>query len=157
MQYPDLVQLPVDGRQSATAGAVARGARRLLRAHGYASLMELTLANGRRADIIALAANAEIHIVEIKSSLADFQADQKWPEYRDYCDRFFFAIPNDFPAGIIPADTGLIIADSYGAELHRSAPEHRLAPAARRAVLLRFAQTAANRFHGLSDPELGFE
>ncbi len=151
-----LVQLPVDGRQSETALAVARGARRLLRALGYSTLTELTLASGRRADIIALAGNAEVHIVEIKSSLADFRADQKWPGYRDYCDRFFFAVPHDFPADIIPQEAGLILADAYGAEIHRAAPQHRLAPSTRRALLLRFAQTAADRLHGLSDPDGAF-
>jgi hypothetical protein len=150
------LQLPPDGRQSATAISIARGARRMLRAFGYSTLTELTLASGRRADIIALAGNAEIHIVEIKSSLADFRADQKWPQYRDFCDRFYFAIAHDFPREIIPAEAGLILADSYGAEIQRLAPEHRLAPARRRAVMLRFAQVAADRLHSLGDPDNGF-
>ena len=147
------LQAPVDGRQSATALAVARGARRLLRSLGYSTLTELTLASGRRADIIALRSDAEIHIVEIKSSVADFRADTKWNEYRDFCDRFFFAVAQDFPHELIPAECGLIIADAYGASLEREAPEHKLAPARRRAVMLRCAQVAADRLHGLADPE----
>ena len=147
---------PVDGRQSQTALFVARGTRRLLRSHGYSTVSELPLLSGRRADIVAISSSGCIIIVEVKSSIADFRADQKWPEYRDYCDRFFFAIPHDFPDEIIPVEAGLILADSYGAEIQRHAPEHRLAPARRRAVLLRFAQTAADRLHGLSDPDGGF-
>lgn len=147
------LKAPVDGRQSETALAVARGARRLLRALGYSTLTELTLASGRRADIIALAANADVHIIEIKSSVADFRADQKWTQYRDFCDRFYFAVPHAFPHELIPPECGLILADAYGAEIARHAPEHKLAPATRRALLLRFAQTAADRLHGLADPE----
>ena len=142
-----------DGRQSETALSVARGARRLLRSFGYSSLTEVTLASGRRADLLALAGNGEIHIVEIKSSLADFRADQKWPEYREFCDRFYFAVPPDFPLEVIPQEAGLIVADSYGAEVQRAAPEHKIAPARRRAVLLRFAQVAADRLHLLADPD----
>ena len=153
MLDPKLVSLPRDGRQSETALAVARGARRLLRALNYATLTELTLASGRRADIIALTAGGDIHIVEIKSSVADFRADSKWTEYRDFCDRFYFAVPHDFPVELIPGETGLIIADAYGAEINRDAPVHCLAAARRRAVLLRFAQAAANRLHALGDPE----
>lgn len=57
-----------------------------------APVTEVSLANGRRADIAAVAASGEIWIVEIKSSIEDFRTDQKWPEYRDYCDRLFFEI-----------------------------------------------------------------
>ena len=146
---------PVDGRQSETALAVARGARRLLRARGFSTLCELTLATGRRADIVALSGNSVIHIVEIKSSVADFRADAKWREYRDFCDRFYFAVTPDFPADILPEDTGLILADAYGASIEREPGEHRLAPATRRAVLLRFAQAAADRLHTLGDPDAG--
>jgi hypothetical protein len=144
---------PVDGRQSPTALAVGLGARRLLASHGFASVTELTLASGRRADIIALGANGAIWIVEIKSSVADFRADGKWPDYRDYCDRFFFAVPNGFPTDILPDESGLILADSFGAAMVREAPEHRLAGARRKAVTLRFAQAAAGRLHMLIDPQ----
>ena len=58
---------------------------------GFASIMELTLANNRRADIVALGRKGEIWIVEVKSCLADFRADGKWPDYNSYCDRFYFA------------------------------------------------------------------
>jgi hypothetical protein len=144
---------PVDGRQSPTALAVALGARRLLAGHGFASVTELTLASGRRADIIALDSGGAIWIVEIKSSVADFRTDAKWPDYRDYCDRFFFAVPNGFPTEILPHESGLILADSFGAAMVREAPEHRLVAARRKAVTLRFAQAAAGRLHMLVDPQ----
>jgi hypothetical protein len=143
---------PVDGRQSANATAIAIGTRRLLAGRGLASVTELTLASGRRADIIALGSDGCIWIVEIKSSVADFRADAKWPAYRDYCDRLYFAVAPDFPTEILPAETGLILADGFGADLAREAPEHKLAGARRRAVMLRFAHVAAGRLHALVDP-----
>ncbi len=142
-----------DGRQSDTALLVARGTRRMLRRFGFSTVTELPLLSGRRADIVALAEDGTIHIVEVKSSLADFRADHKWQAYRAHCDRLSFAIPDCFPADILPLDTGLILADAYGAEILREAPEHKLAPATRRAMLLRFAHAAAHRLHSLSDPE----
>jgi hypothetical protein len=146
--------LPQDGRQSDMALAVCRGTRRLLRNLQFSTLTELPLASGRRADIVALAADATVVIVEIKSSIADFRADAKWPDYRAHCDRLYFAIPADVPVAIMPEDAGLIIADAFGAAILREAPAHRLAPATRRAMLMRFAHAAAHRLHGLSDPEI---
>jgi hypothetical protein len=146
---------PRDGRQSDTALAIQRGVGRMLRVSGFHMVSELGLASGRRADIVALGANGDIWIVEIKSSIEDFRVDQKWPDYRDHCDRLFFATHTGVPAEIFPADAGLILADGYGAAVIREAPEHRLAGATRRAMLLRFAQAAAGRLHGLIDPEVG--
>ena len=145
---------PLDGRQSETALFVARGTRRLLRAKGFSTLTEVTLHSGRRADILAIASDGTIHIVEVKSSVADFRADGKWQDYRVHCDRLFFAIPAEVPVGIMPQEAGLIVADAYGAEILRDAPEHRLASATRRAVIMRFAHAAAHRLHGLSDPQI---
>jgi hypothetical protein len=145
---------PQDGRQSEMALLVARGTRRLLRNLKFATLTELPLASGRRADIVALALDATIVIVEVKSSIADFRADRKWPDYRAHCDRLYFAVPESVPADILPQDAGLILADGFGAEILREAPEHRLAAATRRAMLTRFAHAAAHRLHGLTDPEI---
>jgi len=122
-----------------------------------APVSEVSLANGRRADIAAVAASGEIWIVEIKSSIEDFRTDQKWPEYRDYCDRLFFAVAPAFPREILPADTGLVIADRYGGEIVRAAPEHKLAGARRKAVTLRLVHTAAFRLQAAIDPEGRFE
>jgi hypothetical protein len=143
---------PKDGRQSDTALSIARGTRRLLRRLNYSTITELPLLSGRRADIVALATDAKIIIVEVKSSVADFRADTKWREYRAHCDRFYFAIPESVPIDIMPDDAGLILADAYGGDIVRQAPEHHMAPATRRAVLMRFAHTAAQRLHRLSDP-----
>ena len=144
---------PLDGRQSPTALGVALGARRLLASHGFTSVTELTLASGRRADIVGLGPDGTIWILEIKSSIADFRTDGKWPGYRDFCDRFSFAVPEGFPTDILPADGGLVLADAFGAAVAREAPEHRLAGARRKAVTLRFAHAAAGRLHSLVDPQ----
>jgi hypothetical protein len=146
------VALAVDGRQSDTALAVARGTSRLLLSLGFACVSELPLASGRRADLVALGGDGEIWIVEIKSSVADFRADQKWPDYRLHCDRLFFATTTDVPAEIFPKDTGLIVADGFGAQIVCEAPEHRLVAATRKSMLLRFGQAAALRLQALADP-----
>jgi hypothetical protein len=150
-----LIAPPRDGRQSDTALAIQRGVGRMLRVAGFHMVSELGLASGRRADIVALGSDGEIWIVEIKSSIEDFRVDRKWPEYREHCDRLFFATHTGVPSEIFPEDAGLILADGYGAAVIREAPEHRLAGATRRAMLLRFAQAAAGRLHGLIDPEVG--
>jgi hypothetical protein len=147
------VSLPVDGRQSPTALAVARGSTRLLRSLGFSVVPELPLASGRRADLVALGAAGEIWIVEIKSSIADFRADRKWIDYRAHCDRLFFATTLEVPCEIFPPDTGLIVADAFGASIVCEAPEHRLHAATRKSVLLAFARAAALRLSVLADPD----
>jgi hypothetical protein len=144
--------LKVDGRQSETALMIQRGVSRLLRASGLAVLPEFTLASGRRADLIGLRGDGEIWIVEIKSSLDDFRSDAKWPEYREFCDRLFFAIPVSMDPGLMPPDTGLMIADPWGAEIVRPVAAGSLHAARRKAVTLAFARAAALRLHGLYDP-----
>ena len=146
-----------DGRQSPAAFDICRGVARLLKAYGLAAVSEVALANGRRADVVGVADSGEIWIVEIKSSLEDFRCDQKWPEYREFCDRLFFAVAPTFPREVLPEDTGLIVADRYGGEVLRPAPEHKLAGARRKAMTLRLARTAALRLQGVIDPEGGFE
>src|SRR5262245_45403975 len=147
------IEFPVDGRQSPTALAVARGTQRLLVALGHACVCELPLASGRRADLVALRHDGELWIVEIKSSIEDFRVDQKWPEYRLHCDRLYFATAAHVPAEIFPLDAGLIVADAYGGELMREAPEHRLHAATRRSMMLAFARAAARRLQALADPQ----
>ena len=148
--------LPIDGRQSPTALAVARGTARLLFSLGLSTISEVGLASGRRADLVALSSGGELWIVEIKSSIADFRADRKWPEYRLHCDRLFFATALEVPLEIFPNDAGLILADAFGASIVREAPEHRLSPATRRSMMLRFAHAAAGRLHALDDPGGGY-
>jgi len=152
MPLESIIEPPRDGRQSEAALRIARGTRRLLRGMGYSTLTELPLANGRRADIVAVCPRSRVAIVEVKSSVADFRIDSKWMEYRDHSDYLYFAISTNIPEGMMPEDAGLIIADEYGACIVRHPPEHRLAPATRREVLLRFARAAADRLHLLQDP-----
>src|SRR6266705_4834902 len=144
--------LPVDGRQSATALAIARGTTRLLHAHGFSVVSELPLASGRRADLVALGAEGTLWIVEIKSSIADLRADQKWMDYRLHCDRLFFATTLEVPCEIFPKDAGLIGADAVGASIVCDAPEHRLPAATRRSMMLRFGHAAALRLQARNDP-----
>jgi hypothetical protein len=138
-------------RQSPTALAVSRGTQRLLARLGLACIAELPLKSARRADLVALGGDGEIWIVEVKSSMEDFRADQKWADYRMHCDRLFFATAEHVPLHIFPTDAGLILADGFGAELVREAPEHRLHAARRRSVTLAFARAAAARLQTLRD------
>jgi hypothetical protein len=134
---------------------LARGVCRAFDQLGYASLIEFPLASGHRADVMALHRGGALAIVEIKSSVADFRADQKWRAYRDWCDRLYFAVASSFPVELIPDDCGLIVADGFGAELLREAPHLPLAAARRRAVMLRFALAGAARLRRLIDPGAG--
>ena len=136
-----------------TAALLARGVCRMLEQLGYASLLEFPLANGRRADILALGRGGELIIVEIKSSVADFRADRKWADYRDFADRFYFAVARDFPPGLIPEDCGLIVADGFAAAVLREGGASRLAPARRKTLTLRFALAAAARLRRHLDPQ----
>ncbi len=108
-----------DGRQSETAAAVARGAGRLLRQANYVPISEFVLPSGRRVDLIALDRSGSVLIVEVKSSVADFRADQKWTNYLEFCDLMYFAIPSEVPQELIPQATGLILADAWGAAFLR--------------------------------------
>lgn len=140
-----------DGRQSATAASVQRGVCRMLHNAGHMSIPEFQLASGRRADVLSIDRSGTIWIIEIKSSLADFQVDNKWPEYWNYCDQLFFARPIALDETIFPAETGLIVADSFGAEITRTPPVQKLSPARRKSVTLLAARTAAIRLQRLYD------
>lgn len=132
---------------------LARGVCRCLMDHGFACLTEMVPRPGLRVDVMALGRKGEIWIVECKSSRADFTADRKWHGYLDYADRFFWAVDAAFPREILPADSGLILADRFGAEILRTGPEARLAPARRKAVTQGFARAAALRLQLRADPE----
>ena len=145
--------LPPDGRQSQTALAVARGTTRLSHQLGFWAVSELPLPSGRRADLVALNGAGDIWIVEIKSSVEDFRADQKWMDYRAHCDRLYFATTLEVPCEIFPKDTGLIVADAFGAQITCEAPEHRLHASTRKSMMLSFARCAALRLQALADPQ----
>lgn len=150
--------LPEDGRQSVRALAIRRGVGRLMRRRGCAVIPEVTLDNGRRADLVALCPKGGVTIVEIKSSVADFRADTKWPDYLGWCDSFFFATGLDVPQHIFPEEAGLIVADGFGADILRDAPESAMRPAARKSLLVLLARAGAFRLHDLEDPQsLRFE
>jgi len=134
---------------------LARGVSRHLGDLGFAPLEEFVPARGLRMDVLALGPKGELWCIECKSSRADFIGDGKWQGYLDWCDRFFWAVDAAFPSDLLPAETGLIIADDYDAEVIRMAPEARLAGARRKALIQKFATTAARRLQGLRDPGLG--
>lgn len=144
-----------DGRQSEAALAIQRGMVRALGLQNIACLPEVPLPNHRRADLMAVTDKGEIWIIEIKSGLADFQADQKWPQYLPYCDRFYFAVAADFPTDILPDTVGYWLADAYGAEMLRETQETKLAAARRHVLLRRMARIGGYRWARLMDPKIG--
>jgi hypothetical protein len=130
---------------SVTAADVARGTSRLLIQEGFSPILEFSLANGRRLDVAALGPDGSMLGVEIKVALYDLKGDQKWPEYLEFCELFYFAIPPDFPDDHVPAGTGLIVADRYGGAIVRPSPRSALHASRRKAVTLSFAKVAAER------------
>lgn len=129
--------------------AVTRGAARLLIALGYAPLAEVTLPNGRRADLMALSPKGQLIIIEVKSGPDDFRVDQKWHEYAPYCDHFAFAVAPEFPQHILPDEPGLMICDGFGGAVLREAPHAPLAGARRKALMIAFGRLAALRAAGV--------
>jgi hypothetical protein len=142
------------------AAEVARGVTRLFCRSDLFAICEVPLPNGRRADMMAIDAKGTLTIVEIKVAKADLLGDSKWTNYLDYCDRFFWAVPPDLASicngeRFMPNEAGLIVADRYDAVLMREALHRPLAPARRKAELLRFARRAARRLSAQIDPSMG--
>jgi hypothetical protein len=142
------------------AAEVARGVTRLFCRHDLFAMCEVPLPNGRRADLMAIGPKGELTIVEIKVSRADLLGDQKWTDYLEYCDRFFWAVPNTLAhlleeERFLPGEAGLLIADRYDAAVMREPSSRPLAPARRKAETLRFARRAARRLSAQVDPSLG--
>jgi hypothetical protein len=131
---------------------VRRAAARLCLRLGWAPLHEVRLANGRRADILALQPGGGFVCIEVKSGLRDYLTDAKWTEYQPFCDQFYFAVDSDFPRDLLPPETGLIVCAGREADLLRDPLPVRLAPARRKALLERFAWLAAARLAALEDP-----
>ena len=134
------------------AFAIRRAAARLCLRLGWSPLHEVSLPNGRRADILALRQDGCFACIEVKSGPRDFLTDLKWQDYREFADELFFAVDADFPQALLPAETGLIVAAGLEAELLRDAPSHPLPATRRRALLHRFALLAAARLATLEDP-----
>jgi hypothetical protein len=142
------------------AADVARGVTRLFCRQDLFAICEMPLQNGRRADLMAIDSKGELTIVEIKVAKADLVGDGKWTDYLDFCDRFFWAVPPHLAhileeERFLPRDAGLIVADRYDAAVVRHAAHRPLAPARRKAELLRFARRAARRLSAQIDPSLG--
>ena len=141
---------------SAEAGGralrMARGVCRFLAARGYSTLTEFPVGKGRRVDVIGLNREQRFVIVEIKTTLADFRGDAKWPDYLPWCDAYYFAVPDDFPADILPADQGLLVADAFDAAAIREAPERTMNATRRRTQILKFALAAGQRLQQALDP-----
>ena len=146
--------LPGALREMTPGQRLARGVARALAARGFATVAEMVPTPGLRVDLMALGPRGELWVVECKSGPADFRADRKWHRYLDWGDRFFWAVGPEFPAELLPGDSGLILADAHDAEILRMGPEARLAPARRRALTLGFARHAARRLQALRDPGL---
>jgi len=131
---------------------IVRGVSRLMLEHGHSPLPEFSLPSGRRLDIAAVTASGEIVGIEIKVSVEDFRGDTKWTEYLEYCDHYYFAIPDGFPQEIMPAGQGLIVADRFGGAILRPSATSSISSARRKAMLIRFARAAAERHARLLDP-----
>jgi hypothetical protein len=131
---------------------VCRAVSRLCARLGWTAVPEVPLPNNRRMDLLALDNDGGFTAIEVKSCARDFMTDLKWREYREFCDRLYFAVDLDFPQELIPEDVGLIVADEGEAAILRHPAEHKLAPARRKALLLRYARLAAARLQFLADP-----
>ena len=131
---------------------LARGVCRHLLSHDFVAIEEFVPVRGLRVDVIALGPKGEIWVIECKSSRTDYQSDHKWQGYLEWCDRYFWAVDDIFPTELLPAETGLIIADSYDAEIVRMGPEEKLPPARRKMQTSRFARHAAIRLHSYRHP-----
>ncbi len=151
-----VTSLSAGARPEATL-AVTRGVCRLWRARSWTPLLEVPLADGRRADVLALADDGTVAIVEVKSSVEDYRADAKWTDYLAWCDRFYFAVGTQFPQALLPDTAGLIMADAFGGDILRDDPrpvaETRLAAGRRKALTLRCARLGAERLQRLIDPQ----
>ncbi len=124
---------------------ITKGAKQALIDLGYAAICEFTLKIGRRADLCGISDKGEIIILEVKSGPEDFRADNKWHEYSDYCDIFYFAIGRDFPIEILPPHIGVFICDEWGGEIIRKSEVSPLNAARRKSVILQFARQAAQK------------
>lgn len=142
----------IKGRPDRT-NMIFAGLYRLCAQLNLTPLAEVTFKTGVRADVVALCPKGRVHVFEVKSSLEDFTADQKWHHYLEWCDHFYFAVDPDFPDEVLPADHGLVLADAYGAEIVRPAEESLLPPARRKALTLLLARKAAER---LAQAEAGY-
>jgi hypothetical protein len=152
LPMPDDLLRPADPPALKPGQILARGVCRHLLGHGFVTVEELVPTGGLRVDVMGLGPKGEVWVIECKSGRADYMADHKWQGYLDWCDRFFWAVDQDFPTDLLPDETGLIIADGYDAEILRMGPEAKLAPARRKVMVQKFARHAALRLQAARDP-----
>ncbi|MGB3469267.1 MAG: MmcB family DNA repair protein [Erythrobacter sp.] len=137
---------------------VARGITRLFARNGIWCAPEVSLKNGRRADLMGIDAKGLIVIVEIKVARGDLLGDNKWPDYLEFCDRFYWGVPPGLDRSPLdseayqPGGCGVIVADGYDAEIVRQAPLTRLAAARRKVQVERLARLSMRRHTALIDP-----
>lgn len=140
------------------AADVARGIGRLFARNDIWCLAEVPLPNGRRADLMGIDAKGLVVIVEIKVARSDLLGDAKWPDYLDYCDRFYWGLPPGLDRAPLeslayrPDTCGVIVADGYDAEILRPAALDPLAPARRKTQVEHLARMALRRHAALVDP-----
>jgi len=140
---------PAEASRPEVTLAVTQGVLRYCADMNWAPLTEVTLKNGRRADVLALDKAGKFHLFEVKSSREDFVVDQKWQDYLAFCDSFSFAVAPDFPLDLIPEDVGLMICDAYGWHTVRPPYQDPLHASRRKAMTLMFARLAAFRSQAL--------
>jgi len=139
--------------------SVLRGVMRLFARNDIWCLPEMPLQNSRRTDLMGIDAKGKLVIVEIKVSRSDLLGDNKWTEYLDFCDRFFWAVPPSLDRSpleseaYLPDQCGVIVADEYDAEIVRPAPLQPVAAARRKAQTEKLARAALRRHTGLLDPD----
>lgn len=141
-------------RDTSKADTIFQGTMRMLYDQGWTSLIEVKLANNRRADILAINHKGEILIIEVKSGEQDFASDEKWPEYEEFCDYFLFAVDQDFPIERLPDEIGYVIADAFGGAIIREAELHKLSGPRRKSITLKFARLAATRLYKTLTPPM---
>lgn len=153
---PEEINAGVSGLRSA---AVVRGICRLFALNDIWVIPEMPLRNNRRADLMGIDGKGRIVIVEIKTARGDLMGDGKWPDYLDFCDRFFWGVPPELDRTCLEGEDfrpdlcGVIVADEYDAEIIRPAPSHPLAAARRKVEVERLARAALRRHAYLSDPQ----
>jgi hypothetical protein len=156
---PESIVQPCLEAGNPVAAEVARGVSRLFARQDLFGICEVPLPNGRRADIMAIDPKGNLTIVEIKVARSDLLSDCKWTDYLEFCDRFYWAVAPHLATVLdnecyLPKEAGLIVADRYDAALIREAAHRPIAPARRKAELLRFARRAARRLSEQLDSTL---
>jgi hypothetical protein len=155
VHLPDSDSSPLTGL---TATDVARGIGRLFARNDIWCLAEVPLRNGRRADLMGIDARGHVVIVEIKVARSDLLGDAKWPDYLDFCDRFYWGLPPRLDRAPLeseayrPATCGVIVADGYDAEIIRPAALEPLVAARRKVEVEHLARAAMRRHTALIDP-----